>query len=61
MWEYTVFEYHYSRNNELHFRDQLNGFGKVGWELVSTQQREPYSKVEKYDIVIVCLFKRKCE
>lgn len=61
MWEYTVLEFHYGRHDELRFRDELDRFGALKWELVSVQKREPYTKIEKHDIILICIFKKPNE
>jgi Domain of unknown function (DUF4177) len=54
MWEYTVATYNnYRLHEELDFRDFLNSFGKIGWELISTEYLENRH--------VICVFKRKIE
>lgn len=54
MWIYTVASFTFS--DELNLRDELNEFGKIGWELVCMEWLD--SDLVRYRKNVICTFKK---
>lgn len=59
MWKYTVAELRVRMGDELNLRDDLNGFGIFGWELVCMEWID--CKIEKETKRVICTFKQRAE
>ena len=59
MWKYTVVELRFRMGDELNLRDDLNEFGKCGWELVCMEWRD--CEIEKGTKRVICTFKQRAE